>query len=318
MTAPTSALELFAVSAEAARELAGAERSAWTGEVFETTGTILGLAHWDGSLYLDRECIVEPLERMYEHAGEAQPAPVLVSYREALSTLLHEQAHFLGPSNASQDAAREAFILPGARQLEEGVTEAWTQDHLDDFIRRLGVDKVAPGIDSVESTGYYPAFVPAVRLITADLETRADLAPGELIDLFNRETAATQLPLLATLAYNSTPLPELESAGSNTRDRFESIIRDSLASLDRYELSPPGHAAARSHLTAGLLLEALREEAHKVESSVTTHAHACELPPPAQTAFSGLAHPTAITPTTTRTAAAVVRPATARALLQVR
>ncbi|MEU4196599.1 hypothetical protein AB0E69_32155 [Kribbella sp. NPDC026611] len=293
---PTSAAELFAVSAEVARELAGAEHSAWNGQVYETTGTILGLAHWDGSLYLDRECIVEPLERMYEHAGEEQPGPTLVSYRESLGTLLHEQAHFLGPLDASQEAACKAFTEPGTRQLEEGVTEAWTQDHLDEYIRRLGIDQVAPGIESVDAGGYYPAFVPAVRRITAELESRSGLAHGELVDVLNRRTASDQVALLTTVVYNASNLPALEPPEGDTRTRLEAVIRDHLARLDHYEQSPPGHAAARSHLTAGLLLEALDHEIRVVESALLTHPTACELPAPAARLTPSPLHPPLHTP----------------------
>ena len=110
--------------------------------------------------------------------ARTQPIPMLVHYRESLATLLHEQAHFLGPAGASQEAAQDAFTQPGSRQLEEGVAEAWAQDHLDDYLTRLGIDKVAPGINDVQAGGYYAAFVPAVRRLATDLEVRNDLDPA--------------------------------------------------------------------------------------------------------------------------------------------
>ena len=292
LIAPSSVDELLARSGQVALELSGADQSAWDGCVIETTGSILGLAHWDGTLYLDRECILDPLQRMYEHAGEEQPIPVLVHYRESLATLLHEHAHFLGPAGASQDAARDAFTQPGGRQLEEGVAEAWAQDHLDDYLTRLGVDKVAPGIEDVQAGGYYAAFVPAVRTLATDLEVRNDLRPGQVLDVLNRETAAGQFPLLVSLVYNSTRLPDLELAGADTRHHLESILRSGLGHLDNFELHPPGFAAAKSHSTAGELLHHLHQEIQTAESAYTFHPTACTLPPPSTPARTSPAPPT--------------------------
>ncbi|MFD3404500.1 hypothetical protein ACFWUU_27670 [Kribbella sp. NPDC058693] len=310
--------ELLAASGETARVLASADQSAWNGQVVESTGAILGLAHWDGTLYLDDETILDPLRQMYEHAGEKQPTATLIQYRESLATLLHEQAHFLGPSGSTPEAAREAFTEPGSRELEEGVTEAWAQDHLDDYIHRLDVDKVAPGIESVEAGGYYAAFVPAVRKLTSDLESRNNLRAGEVLDLLNRHTAADQLPLLVTLVYNSTRLPDLEPTGADTRSRLESILRTGLNHLDAYELTAPGFAAAKSLSTANELLDRLHQEVQSAESAYTfspiqpaigpahaiappdaiasphaaapPHANACTLPAPVPTPHAPSPH----------------------------
>ncbi|WP_329004517.1 hypothetical protein OHA18_14105 [Kribbella sp. NBC_00709] len=305
---PGSLDELLAASGETARRLAGADQSAWNGRVVESTGPILGLAHWDGTLYLDDDEILAPLRHLYEHAGEKQPPATLVRYRESLATLLHEHAHFLGPSGSTQEAAREGFVKPGSRELEEGVTEAWAQDHLDEYIHRLGVDKVAPGIESVKAGGYYAAFVPAVRKLTTDLDSRNDLRRGEVLDQLNRQTAAGQLPLLVTLVYNSTRLPELEPPGADTRSRVESILRSGLDHLDTYELTAPSFATAKSLATADQLLDYLHQEIQSAESAYTfapPHGNACTLPPPGasrhvpsphQAALSGITPPTTASP----------------------
>ncbi|MEU4605203.1 hypothetical protein AB0F43_19655 [Kribbella sp. NPDC023972] len=280
---PTSLEELLAHCAPEAVALSGAAQSAWNGQVVETSGDVLGLAHWDGTLYLDGDCILDPLRRMYELAGEEQPIPTLVRYRESLATILHEHAHFLGPADATQEAARGAFIQPGSRQLEEGVAEAWAQDNLNDFLTRLGVDKVAPGIKDVRGGGYYAAFVPAVRILTADLENRAGLQRGEVLNALNRETAEGQLPMVLSLLYNSTRLPELDSPDQSPahRQQLESLLREGLCMLDTYELLPPGFAAARSRSTTGALLDRLYAELTAAEANHFPDAPACTLPAPA-------------------------------------
>jgi hypothetical protein len=294
----TSLDQLLERSAAAALQISGAGQSAWNGQVIETTGTILGLADWDGTLYLDRDCILGPLRRMYEHSGEKQPKPTLVRYREALATLLHEHSHFLGPTGATQEAARIAFTLPGARQLEEGVAEAWAQDHLNEYLTLLGVDKVAPGIKDVRAQGYYPALVPAVRVLTADLESRNELEAGGLLNVLNNQTAEGQFPIVISAFYNSTQLPELDSAsqGADNRRRIETLLREGLSNLDRYELLPPGFAAARSRAAAGALLTRITTELNAAASLHTPDPVACLLPDPMRPALSGLASPSLATP----------------------
>ncbi|TCO46267.1 hypothetical protein EV646_107291 [Kribbella antiqua] len=290
---PTSLDELLQRSAAAALQISGAGQSAWNGQVIETTGSILGLAHWDGTLYLDRDCILDPLRQMYERSGEKQPRATLVRYREAFSTLLHEHSHFLGPAGATQEAARIAFTEPGARQLEEGVAEAWAQDHLNEYLTLLGVDKVAPGIEDVRAQGHYPAFVPAVRVLTADLESRNELEPGGLLNVLSNQTAEGQFPVMITMFYNSTQLPELDSAaqGADNHRRIETLLREGLSNLDRYEFLPPGFAAARSRAAAGTLLTRIDAELTAAASVHTPAPVACLLPDPARPALSGLAPP---------------------------
>lgn len=286
--APTTFEEFLAVSGETARELAGADQSAWNGVVVASSSAMLGLAHWDGTLYLDREAILDPLQHLYEHPGATRPTPTLVAYRESLATLLHEHAHFLGPYGATQEAAREGFVRPGSRELEEGVTEAWAQDHLDAYIHRLGIDDVAPGINLVRSGGYYPALVPAVRDLTTYLETRNDLPPGQLLEDLNRQTAAGQFPLLVDLVCNSH---HPEPPDADTRSRLESLLRSGLTHLSAYELLPPGQATTKSHAAAESLLAHVQHEIRSAESSYTSSANRTVVPSPARTAFSGLMPP---------------------------
>lgn len=288
LQAPASLEGLLTVSGETARALAGADQSAWNGKIVASSSAMLGLAHWDGTLYLDTEAILDPLRHLYDHAGEDHPVGTLRVYRESLATILHEHAHFLGPSGATQDAAREGFIKPGSRELEEGVTESWAQDHLDDYIRRLGIDKVAPGINSVRSVGYYPAFVPAVRHLTAELERRNGLPHGQVLQDLNRQTAAGQFPLLVDLAYNSTRLPGLEP-DAGTRPHIESILRTGLTHLNAYELLHPDLATTKSHSASESLLTHLDQEVQTAEAARIFQPLRAATPSAAHTALAGVA-----------------------------
>ncbi|WP_433012726.1 hypothetical protein [Kribbella sp. CA-294648] len=268
----------------AALRISGAEQSAWNGQIIEADDGVLGLAHWDGTLHLDRDFILDPLQDLYRRPGESRTDAELTRCRDALLTLLHEQSHFLGPAGATQEAAHAAFKLPGGRPLEEGVAEAWAHDHLDDYLRELEIDKVAPGIVDIRTEPSYAAFVPAVRLFTAHLDRQTGAPPGETLHLLNRQTAEGQWPMAIALIYNSTRLPDLVPSTDEPpiRHHLEETLRNSFKSLELYEPFPRGFAASRSHAATTRLLTTLHQsltttEHHHTPPPPRTHLH---LPPP--------------------------------------
>ncbi|TDU89931.1 hypothetical protein EV138_3512 [Kribbella voronezhensis] len=316
---PDSLPSLLAVHAQAAVDLSGADQTAWNGHVVEAGEGILGLAHWDGTLHLDRECILDPLRSLYAEPALSRSEEDLVRCREALVTVLHEQSHFLGPAGATQEAARVAFRLPGARALEEGVAEAWAHDQLDDYLQRLGIDKVAPGIAEVRSTPSYQAFVPAVRLLATDLDRRAGLPRGTTLSALNRQTAEGQWPLIVDSAYRSSRLPDLVPPDREpaVRLRLETTLRDSFNSLARYEADPRDLAATKSLATGHHAIQRLTEEIATAEA-IFDRPHPPSIPGPMsesfplRKAFSGLPAPTTSpppSPSHSLTRAAVGRPA---------
>jgi hypothetical protein len=271
--APNSLAGLLEQHAEAALHISRADQTAWNGHIVEAGDGILGLAHWDGTLHLDRECILDPLQEMYSRAGQQQPTQTLTQYREALVTLLHEQSHFLSPTGSSQEAARYAFTLPGGRHLEEGIAEAWAHDHLNEYIRHLGIDKVAPGITKIYTEPSYAAYVPAVRLLASDLDRRAGLPPGDALQQLNRQTAEGQWNKVVDLIYTSSRLPQLvpPDLAPTIRHHLDSALRSSFQALEPYEPFPRGFASARSHTAGARILTLLREELSTAEKHYGSH-----------------------------------------------
>lgn len=272
--APASLSGLLEQHAQAALHISRADQTAWNGRIVEAGDGILGLAHWDGTLHLDREGILDPLHEMYSRSGRPQSIQSLLQYREALVTLLHEQSHFLSPTGSTQEAAREAFKLPGGRHLEEGIAEAWAHDHLNEYIRHLGIDKVAPGITKVHTEPSYAAYVPAVRLLTADLDRQAGLPPGESLHQLNRQTAEGQWPAVVDLIYTSSRLPQVvpPDLSPTIRLHLDSALRSSFQALEPYEPFPRGFAAARSHTAGTRILTLLHEELATAEKHYATPA----------------------------------------------
>jgi hypothetical protein len=284
---PSSLAEFLEGHARAAVQLSGAGETAWSGQVIEAGEGILGVAHWDGTLHLDRECILEPLREMYSRAGEPQSDAALVRYREALVTVLHEQSHFLGPAGSTQEAARIAFKKPGGRALEEGVAELWAQDHLDAYLDRLGIHEAAPGISEVRSEPSYQAFAPAVRVLTTDLDQRAGLPPGEVLNALNRQTAEGQWNLVVDLAYKSSRLPELVPPDREpaVRLRLETTLRESFSSLAHFQGLSREFAETHSKAIGDRTVQLLTREITAAEASFQPNpsrdlqARATQFPP---------------------------------------
>jgi hypothetical protein len=249
--APHTLAELLTQHAQAALSLSGADRSAWNGQIVEAGDGILGLAHWDGTLHLDREFILEPLHDLYARAGQSRPTATLARYRDALLTLLHEQSHFLGPHGSTQEAARQAFLTRGAQALEEGVAEAWSHSHLDAYLDQLAIPHHAPGIDRVSTQPSYQAYVPATVALTTYLDKRRNHSPGTALTLLNRQTTEGQWPLVTDLLYRSTTLPRLVpyTQEPEIRHHLETHLRDAFQSLDVLVHHPQALAAHRSQAT---------------------------------------------------------------------
>ncbi|MDX6258473.1 MAG: hypothetical protein QOH84_161, partial [Kribbellaceae bacterium] len=238
---PKTFEELKARHAEIAMELSGAGQSAWNGTLIETDSDTLGVANWDGSLELDREAVIEPLRDMYSSPGEQRDDATLTEYRDAFATLLHEQSHFLGPEGASQDEASIAFQELGAQALEEGVTEAWTQDNLDEYLQRTGADEVAPGIEAATSESSYPEFVPAARELASGIGEQAGMTQGEVLTELNNQTAEGQWSRATELLYESSDLPELvpPDQEASVKQGIEQKMREEFGRLNGLDEDSP-------------------------------------------------------------------------------
>lgn len=269
MTQPQTFQELIKAHGKAAMELSGAGQSAWNGIVQETDNGILGVANWNGTLELDQVTVTDPLRKMYATPGVQHDAATLDGFRDAFATMLHEQSHFHGPVGASQQDAKIGFQTPGAQQLEEGVTEAWTQDNLDEYLTELGADQVAPGIENAHAQKAYPEFVPAARELAAGIGARTGQSEGEVLTALNAQTAAGQWSTATEMLYNSSDLPQVvpPDQESNVKNSIEQAMRsefervDNLGNVGSHNKEILSASIGQDTVTAGL------EEIHRQEQT---------------------------------------------------
>jgi hypothetical protein len=79
--------------------------------------------------------------------------------------MLHEHSHLAGPHGRGWQMAEGPYRNPSNAALEEGVTEAWSAAHMNDYIDALGVEKLAPGIKGTVTRQPYPQYVPATEVL---------------------------------------------------------------------------------------------------------------------------------------------------------
>lgn len=200
---PRTLEELWAGGAEVACDLGGAGRSRWSGEVtdlpphLESPG-LLGLAEWDGTLRFSRSEVLEPLRELLSGSPGRGPL-ALRRYKEALLSLFHENNHLLGPSDGEPEATLEELDW-AAVALEEGVTEAYTNLHIGDYIRALRLDRIAPGLSGAVVPAAYPEYVAIVAALVGRVARSSRLSPGEVLRELNAQTIRGKYPRLSRLS----------------------------------------------------------------------------------------------------------------------
>ncbi|GAA1134961.1 hypothetical protein GCM10009630_37070 [Kribbella jejuensis] len=175
---PASFEEFMRVQHLAAINVTGADHSSWNGtydvqpyELTDDGKLVLGSAGWDHTIRYDEERVLRPLREMFRYAGQQVDDATLLRYREALAVVYHENLHLLaGPGTEHADAQQD-FRIDAVRAFEEGVTESYGHETLDDYIDELQLDLVAPGIKNVIGLMAYERFTPAAETLAYELGT---------------------------------------------------------------------------------------------------------------------------------------------------
>ncbi|RZU13586.1 hypothetical protein EV645_4432 [Kribbella rubisoli] len=207
----TTFRELMREQANAAVRISGAHHSSWNGRygapIAETSKTG-GTANWNHTISYNPRHVDEPLQDMFRNNRvHNQDKAELRRYRDALRVVLHENAHLLSSEGREHSQAEAAFSRePGVRPLEEGVTELYSHQALNEYIDELGIDQVAPGIKEVRTQKVYPEYTPAVEGFAERIEQKSGVQRDELIGRLAVVPADQKFKVAAAAMYDNSRL----------------------------------------------------------------------------------------------------------------
>ena len=215
----TSFRELMREQAHAAVRVSGAHHSSWNGRFgapIARQSDLGGTANWDNSISYNPRHVDERLQEMFRNARvHLQDKADLRGYRDALRVVLHENVHLLASEGREYSQSYAAMATgPGVRPFEEGVTELYSHQRLNDYIDELGIDQIAPGIKDVKSPQVYKDFTPAVEGFAETIERRSGVQRDELIGRLAVVPADQKFRAAAEAMYDNSKSARPDPAGA--------------------------------------------------------------------------------------------------------
>jgi hypothetical protein len=234
----TSFRELMREQAKAAVRVSGAHHSSWNERLrsLPQSNESAGVAAWDHAIEYHSQRVDEPLQEMFRNARvHNQDRNVLRWYRDALRVVLHENVHMLASQGREHAQAQNAFqYTPGVRAMEEGISELYSHQMLNEYIDELGLEEIAPGIKDVRSGKVYQEYLPAAETFAEATGQRTGLTRDEMIERMAVVPADQKFTVVAEAIYDKSDLPDLVPSDQRAQavDRIAEAMRGSFARID--------------------------------------------------------------------------------------
>jgi hypothetical protein len=277
--------ELMREQANAALHVSGAHHSSWNGRFgapLDRQSDLGGTANWDNSISYNPRHVDERLQEMFRNARvHLQDKADLRGYRDALRVVLHENVHLLSSEGREFSQSYSAMANgSGVRPFEEGVTELYSHQKLDEYIDELGIDQIAPGIKDVKSPKVYKQFTPAVEGFAEAIERRSGVPLDELIGRLAVVPADQKFRAAAEAMYDNSKLPGL--VPQEQREQAIGQIANAMAPQFGQISKLPDDAAATARRAIGAQAAG---EGYKVVSQLTKQ---WQMPAPGQQVQRGV------------------------------
>ncbi|MEU4390622.1 hypothetical protein [Kribbella sp. NPDC023855] len=274
----TSQKELMAEQARSAVRISGAHHSSWNRRqtVADPDRKIRGAVKWDNTIEYNEAAVNEPVREMFANARVYNQDPeTLRSYREAIKTVLHENTHLLAAEGTDHSDAKYAFQnIPGTRALEEGITEVYSYNNLNDYIEDLGLEEIAPGISTAEARPSYKQFTPAAQRFAESIGRRSGLESSEVVRQLAVVNAADKFRVAAEILYDNSDLAGL--VPDQERDaavrRIETAMRPAFASLRDMDHLDADQVRRQSAKAGANSVQAAAGEMNKIRTQWTAPA----------------------------------------------
>ncbi|MBP2353761.1 hypothetical protein JOF29_004871 [Kribbella aluminosa] len=180
-----------------------AHHSSWNKryEVLPRSDELASGVTWDGTIQYNPIDVTEPLQEMFDRAERQHDDETLMSFREALRIVLHENIHLMAGPGTSLTFPLDAYEGKAHKVFEEGVTERATRNELTNYIDALELERIAPGIRTAPTQGAYAAYIPAVDEFAAAVGKNVGLEPAEVVHRMAVVNATEKFPVAAELLY---------------------------------------------------------------------------------------------------------------------
>ncbi|HET6738752.1 MAG TPA: hypothetical protein VFH76_07460 [Kribbella sp.] len=255
---------------------AAAPRTSWTGLLLEEPDPdLLGTAGDDGSMSVSVANVLAPLREARDldrplTGGEA------LELRDSIGTLAHEAAHLV--TKAGDHTAPDAYPYDSAAEADnEGRTESWTHDNLDQIIGDVfpdaGLAHVTADVLSQESIDAYPAYTAAARDLDRGVAARSGLTHQQVTQKLMLTDDADRWNVMADLVIDerlAKPGLMPESDRADVRRRLIAPLRDALSGLEAVQDDELLDSSRQSDLSAEAAQKAiagLDRELHRIERS---------------------------------------------------
>ncbi|GAB2681801.1 hypothetical protein [Kribbella swartbergensis] len=262
--------QLTEEQARAAVKVTGAHHSSWNQkvELLAPEDKRRGLVKWDHTIQYHPQHVVEVLEEMFDRAGQRHDEETLKRYREALRVVFHENVHLLAAAGTSHALGVDAYQEPANQVLEEATTELAAQNALDDYIRELDLEAIAPGITAVRTEPAYGQYVPAVKQFGDALGRRAGVDGAEVVRRMAVVNAENKFRVAADLMYDANNLSDLvpEPAKAAAVARIATAMKRPFEQIHDYDAGDPQDV--RMSALAGVNAD---REAYKEVRAIATY-----------------------------------------------
>ena len=196
--------ELIDQQAQAAARVMGAHHSSWNHKValLAVDDSRRGKVDWDHTIAY-HPSVLDDLREMFDTAGQQHAPETLARYREALRVVLHENVHLLAARGTSHAMGYDAYQQPHNEVVEEGTTELATQQELNEYIKELRLEAIAPGISTAKPRTTYNEYVPAIASFAEEVGEEIGQPTKEIVRRLASVNAEDKLPVAAGLLYDS-------------------------------------------------------------------------------------------------------------------
>ena len=192
--------------AVAALQVTGAGQSAYNGTTVDKPTGQGSHAAWDGTIAYDQGNVADAMRNLAAYSGQQRDPATLQWYRQAVQSMLHENSHMLTARGDDYVHSAPYYAIDHNKALEEGLTEAWSRAHVNDYIAAMNLEQDAPGISGVVSRDAYPQYTPAATALCNELGNDTGLGGDEVMRRLNNESVRAKWPVAADMVFQSSGL----------------------------------------------------------------------------------------------------------------